>query len=117
MAAILIVEDDLETREGIATLLRVEGYPVTTAENGKIALDWLLAGNRPALIILDLAMPVMDGWEFMSHFRTLDGKASAAPVVVWTAFREQVEGAVLTIRKPNVHDLLNAVHEHYRPSD
>ena len=115
MTAILIVEDDLETREGIATLLRVEGYPVETAENGRIALDWLLAGNRPALIILDLAMPEMDGWEFMNHFRTLDRETAEAPVVVWTAFREQVEGALMTIRKPNVHDLLTAVHEHYRP--
>jgi CheY-like chemotaxis protein len=60
---ILLVEDDDDVREDLSELLRGEGYPVATASNGKDALAQLEAGCRPRLIILDLMMPVMDGWQ------------------------------------------------------
>ena len=64
MSRILIVEDDQATREALAALLNEEGYPVSSAVNGQDALDQLRAGLSPCLILLDLMMPVMSGWEF-----------------------------------------------------
>ena len=47
-----------------STSWRLEGYPVETAANGKLALERLAGGVKPAVILLDLMMPVMDGWQF-----------------------------------------------------
>jgi len=81
---ILIVDDDAESREALAHLLANEGYGVICAENGRQALDYLISGSRPALIILDLMMPVMSGWEFRAR-QKIDPKLKSLPVVVMTA--------------------------------
>ena len=78
---LLLVEDNEATREGLAALLRGEGYQVVTAVEGKQALDRLLSGPRPDLILLDLSMPVMDGWEFRARQRQSPALASI-PVVL-----------------------------------
>ncbi len=68
MSAILLVEDDVDIRIDLADLLRAEGYDVVTAANGKEALDWLHEdGHRVSLILLDLMMPVMNGWDFRAR--------------------------------------------------
>lgn len=64
MKSILIVEDDEDVRESLADLLTLRGYHVIAAVNGREALDRLEAGLRPCLIVLDLMLPVMSGWEF-----------------------------------------------------
>ena len=64
MRSILIVEDCDEIRIDLAELLRDEGYDVVTARHGAEALDLLDAGPAPSVILLDLMMPVMDGWQF-----------------------------------------------------
>lgn len=64
MSCILIVEDDQATREALAALLREEGYSVASAINGRDALDQMQGGLSPCLILLDLMMPIMNGWEF-----------------------------------------------------
>jgi CheY-like chemotaxis protein len=64
MTAILLVEDDLDIRIDLADLLRNEGYEVATAANGQEALEWLQGNHRADLILLDLMMPVMNGWDF-----------------------------------------------------
>jgi len=64
MSAILIVEDCEEIRVDLAELLSDEGYEVVTAQHGAEALTLLEAGPAPSLILLDLMMPVMDGWQF-----------------------------------------------------
>jgi CheY-like chemotaxis protein len=61
---ILLVEDDAAIRDALQTLLADEGYLVSTAENGRQALEQLHAGQAADLIVLDLQMPVMDGWQF-----------------------------------------------------
>ena len=78
---ILIVEDDIDTREMLGRFLELEGYRVETAENGKRALERLGSGVEACVILLDLMMPVMDGW----HFRVTQVQDSALaniPVVV-----------------------------------
>src|ERR1051325_8209869 len=61
---VLVVEDDRAIRETLAEILVIEGYRVLTAVHGAQAMRHLKAGERPSLIILDLMMPVMDGFEF-----------------------------------------------------
>jgi CheY-like chemotaxis protein len=76
---VLVVEDDAGAREAMAGLLRTEGYVVVTAEDGQQALDWLHGTSPPDLILLDLMLPGMDGWEFRK--RQL-GDPALAPVPV-----------------------------------
>ena len=64
---VLIVEDDRDIREELTSLLEENDYCVLVADHGEHALEVMRAGNRPDAIILDLMMPVMDGWEFREH--------------------------------------------------
>ena len=61
---ILVVEDDKDLRESLCEALRFEGYQVICAEHGEAALRHLSTGAKPCVILLDLMMPVMDGWAF-----------------------------------------------------
>jgi CheY-like chemotaxis protein len=61
---LLLVEDDADIREALSGLLAMEGFLVIGLPNGREALDWLRKSPRPELILLDLMMPVMDGWQF-----------------------------------------------------
>ena len=79
----LIVEDDAQTRELLEKRLHNEGWQVVEAENGRIALE-RLALNKPAVILLDLMMPEMDGFQFMEELRKR-GDCRGIPVLVITA--------------------------------
>jgi CheY-like chemotaxis protein len=80
---ILVVEDDDTIRHVLQTFLELEGYAVKVAANGFQAIEMLKVGVVPNLILLDMKMPVMDGWQFASEFRhEFDGKS---PIVVMTA--------------------------------
>ncbi len=81
-AVILVVDDDAISCETIAELLSKNGYSVASAENGRQALDYL-GRSTPALILLDLMMPVMSGWEFLAVKKT-DPRLKPLPVVVMT---------------------------------
>src|SRR4051812_23507934 len=85
---ILIVEDDEGIRETLVLALELEGYTVTTAGNGQEGLDVLPHMQTPCLILLDLMMPVMNGWAFAEALRA-DMVLAAIPVVVVTAFSER----------------------------
>ena len=89
---ILLVEDHADTRAATALLLEDRGYVVTTAENGREALRRLRGGDRPDLILLDLMMPVLDGWSFLDLYRQLPGPH--APVIVITAAAREARSAV-----------------------
>jgi CheY-like chemotaxis protein len=80
---ILIVEDHEFAREALAALLTTTGYDVVEAENGREALAVLAKGPRPDVILLDLMMPVMDGWEFMRRQRR-DWRLCTIPTIVVT---------------------------------
>jgi CheY-like chemotaxis protein len=79
---ILLVEDDFAIRETVADVLEGEGFEVACAANGEEALARLGDGSsQPGVILLDLMMPVMDGWAFRSAQR-LDPRIAGIPVVV-----------------------------------
>jgi CheY-like chemotaxis protein len=82
--SILIVEDDRDLREALSEVLRDEGYSVAGAGDGQEALDRLRRDQRPSLILLDLTMPVMNGWQFRAEQRQ-DPLLSGIPVVILSA--------------------------------
>jgi CheY-like chemotaxis protein len=81
---ILVVDDDSAIRDSLSELLQDEGYLVARAQNGQQALEFLRANGAPCLILLDLMMPVMDGFEFIDQQRG-DPALAGIPVVVITA--------------------------------
>jgi CheY-like chemotaxis protein len=62
---IVIIEDDADLRETMKELLEIEGFSVVTAENGREGMELIERNGRPCLILLDMMMPVMNGWEFL----------------------------------------------------
>jgi CheY-like chemotaxis protein len=80
---VLVVEDDSDLRKSICTVLDDAGYLSWPAENGEIALE-RAREERPCVILLDLMMPIMNGWEFRSE-QLRDPKLSSIPVVIMTA--------------------------------
>ena len=83
-ATVLIVDDDRAVLNALSELLEGEGYAVATAMDGVEALDQLRGGLRPCVILLDLMMPGMDGWDFR-HEQMKDPELKNFPVVVITA--------------------------------
>ncbi len=114
---ILVVDDDLEVRDAVASVLADEGYAVAGAGDGIEALEWLARGDRPRLILLDWKMPRCDGLHFRQR-QLADPAISSIPVVVLTAYRRgdrvsSRDDAALarlalshTLRKPVGLDLL-----------
>jgi len=86
---VMLVEDDVVIREIMANMLTSEGWRVFKAENGKVALEHL-ADKKPSLILLDLIMPEMDGFEFLTHLQNHE-QWNSIPVVVLTAKNLTVE--------------------------
>ncbi len=78
---VLVVEDDEDIRADLTAILRVKGFTVDEAANGRDALAQLRGGARPCLIVLDLMMPVMNGWELRAAMRA-EPELAALPVVV-----------------------------------
>jgi CheY-like chemotaxis protein len=81
MAPVLLVDDDAAVRRTIARFLTFEGFVVVEANNGLEALTYLRTGAGACVIVLDLRMPVMDGWTFRREQR-LDPELKDIPVVV-----------------------------------
>jgi CheY-like chemotaxis protein len=116
MAHVLVVEDHPDLREMLAVMLQAEGYDVRTAGNGLEALQ-CLERERPAVIVLDLMMPVMTGDEFRAR-QLADPLYSHVPVICITAApdgraRAEQLGAYAYFQKPADFDsLLVAVRRH-----
>jgi CheY-like chemotaxis protein len=89
---ILLIEDHSEVREGLDLVLQREGYTVETAANGREALAKLFAGSRPCIILMDLMLPVMTGYEFrqeqMSYAEFRD-----IPLIVYSGVTDVRENA------------------------
>jgi CheY-like chemotaxis protein len=80
---ILVVDDDVDTRDLLRTILTKDGWNVQAVENGRVAIE-SVKGTRPGLVLLDLMMPEMDGFAFIDEFRKLPSMRDV-PVIVLTA--------------------------------
>jgi two-component system response regulator MprA len=112
---ILIVDDDHAILNGLSELLESEGYAVATAIDGADALNQLRAGLRPCVIVLDLMMPRMDGWDFR-HAQLNDPLLKDLPVIIITAagfseksIKTQFGDIELVHKPPPERELLDAI--------
>ena len=106
--SILIVEDDTEIRESLQELLELDGYKVFTANNGQEAIDSLQSMPHPCLILLDMMMPVMNGWAFLEHRRSHDLLAIIPVIIVSAATETRLSGLETQgiVKKPIDLDVL-----------
>jgi CheY-like chemotaxis protein len=121
---VLIVDDEIALRDAVAEFLAEEGYDVVTADDGRDALRHLRRGLRPCVILLDLMMRGMDGWEFRRQ-QVNDDDLKDIPVIVVSAaglsdtrVKAQL-GDVDVLPKPSsLEEILAAVHRRCRhPND
>lgn len=114
---ILVIDDDDDLRETVCMLLKLAGYDVTAAANGREALDLLESAEVPNLILLDLMMPLMDGWQFRAEQKKR-AKLANLPVLLLTASRNlgklpiDVDAKDILLKPFASEDLLGAVRRH-----
>jgi len=113
---LLVVDDDEDFRHSLMQALELEGYDVAEAANGHQALEWLARGERPCAVLLDLWMPMMDGWELR---RALEERSFGdVPVLVMTAARTpeaDVPRVAAVLEKPfALSQLIAALERHVR---
>ena len=117
--AVLVVDDDDALRAELTDALSGAGYAVVGVENGRRALEYIDSHGKPSLILLDLIMPVMDGWELCAELRSRPELADV-PTVLLSALRPSYADASMLsvagfIEKPvRLADLLSAVQAHAR---
>lgn len=108
----LVIDDDRALREALEAALRVEGYGVVGAAEGQQALDRLRDGFDPCVIVLDLTMPVKDGWQFRME-QVRDPTLARIPVILCSATETVAQKAaalgLLHLRKPVGFDELLAL--------
>jgi len=90
---ILVVDDDDDFRETLCEVLAQAGYPVQQAENGEVALQ-RIAEEAPGIVLLDLKMPVLDGWGVVERMRQ-DPKSSHVPILILSAYGFEWESELL----------------------
>src|SRR6266511_2943539 len=99
-ASILVVEDDEDIRDTIGEILENEGYEVALSENGQQALELLGGLSRPCLLLVDLIMPRMDGWELLKALAQ-DDRLATIPVVLMSALSGPARlGEHVVVKKP-----------------
>ena len=117
-ATVFIVEDDVDTREMLGRFLELEGYDVETAANGRQALERLSAGTSACVILLDLMMPVMDGWQFRRE-QARDAALAKIPVIVVSAAGPdriaQIDADEYLSKPVNFDELLACLTHYCRP--
>jgi CheY-like chemotaxis protein len=109
---VLIVDDDAAVRRTMARFLGLDGFAVIEADNGQAALAYLRGGGEASVILLDLRMPVMDGWAFRRE-QQRDPAFAHIPVIVLSgadAHRFHELEAAATFHKPaSMSELLRCV--------
>ena len=96
-SVVLVVEDEAESRDTLRELLELEGYTVQTAADGKAALE-LLETVDPCVVLLDLFMPVMDGWQVIDRLRA-DGRLGRMNVLVITSAGHRAPSDLRVLQK------------------
>ena len=111
---VLIVDDDDDIRETVQLALQMDNHSTALAADGGEALDWLDRHRPPCLILLDLMMPLVDGWQVIERLRH-DDRLARVPIVVITAFNRDLGSAanLPILRKPiELGDLLNVTNSY-----
>ena len=111
---VLIVDDDEGIRETVQLVLQMEHHTTALAAHGGEALTWLGQHGPPCLILLDLMMPFVDGWEVIDRLRH-DDRLAQVPVVIITAFNRDLGSAaeLPILRKPiELYDLLSVTNSY-----
>src|SRR5207237_6283463 len=107
-AKILIVDDDPDIRDSLGEALREEGYQVTQFSSAREALDYLKGGAGADVILLDLFMPDLDGWDFRAEQKN-DPRTAGIPVISLSAAGDLVDVAC-SLRKPvSVDEIVRAI--------
>jgi CheY-like chemotaxis protein len=110
MHSILIIEDDVSELDALSEVLECAGYATTWAQNGQQALDLLRTTPTPAMILLDLNLPVMNGQQFLDRKRNDPALVKLPVVVISGISTERPQGAAGFLRKPiSIHALLKIV--------
>ena len=115
---VLIVDDDVDIREALSDVLEDRGFAVVTAANGLDALRLIRSmALPPSVILLDLMMPIMDGWQFRAA-QLADPDLGPIPVVVLSAVNDgERVSAGAYLRKPvQLKTLLDAVNRFCQPA-
>ena len=86
--SVLVIDDEEDVREALRDLLELHGYKVLAAPNGREALEILRREGQPGFVLLDLIMPVMNGWEFLDEL-SRDAELSRIPLSITTSAPEQ----------------------------
>ena len=105
VSTMLLVEDDDAIRESVSECLVLEGYDVALAVNGAEALDWLERGDRPAVVLLDMIMPVMTGTELLVRMRKNPVLASVPVVLMTAAMQNEPASSFAQASLPKPFDL------------
>jgi CheY-like chemotaxis protein len=113
---VLLIEDEEDLREMMRDALELNGYSVVTAREGSEALDQLTRIGLPCLILLDLLMPGMNGWDFFDRMRERPELASVPVIVHSSAADRAPKDVTRVLQKPLVLErLLSTVHEYCAP--
>jgi CheY-like chemotaxis protein len=113
---VFLVEDEAELRDMMREALELNGYSVVTAEEGQQALAKLSAIQNLCLVILDLVMPGMNGWDFFNEMRRR-AEFGSVPVVIYTSSPGRAPaGATRVLQKPMTFDRLLSTVREYCPS-
>jgi CheY-like chemotaxis protein len=117
-ATVLVIEDDDAARIGLAAMLYPQGYHVAVARSGQAALELLDRDLHPSVILLDMIIPGLDGWQFLARLQK-NKNLSSIPVVIMTGLGIACSewalslGAVDLVRKPiEIDSLLEIVRRH-----
>ena len=111
-STILLAEDDLDMRDIVQEMLEENGYDVIPARTGRQALEFLAmdAKSPPALVILDLMMPIVTGWQVLEAIQGDLGLVKVPVVIVSGTFLDKPTGAAAFLRKPfRLEELLETV--------
>jgi CheY-like chemotaxis protein len=114
---VLVIEDDESIRFTLQQILELDGFSVATAPNGREGLTLLKENGPVSVILLDLLMPVMNGWEFLAELPGCDPSISQTPVILMSATLRSPDVRVLKVshilEKPlDIDVLVQAIHQH-----
>jgi CheY-like chemotaxis protein len=113
---VFVIEDEEELREMMREALELNGYEVVTAAEGQQALDRISGIQNLCLVILDLVMPGMNGWDFFAEMRQRK-ELGAVPVIIYTSSPARApRGATRVLQKPMTFERLLSTVREYCPA-